>query len=187
MIKVTFSLFDKNFCYFCRRKYPRVPQDSGELTVFLLGRQKDVNVWRLELKAKVYNPGELASELENGTSSKSPRQCTVQSHTPTNLNVHLAVGLSREKEMREHNAAIQLNLAWSRQEVQCQNNQQHPVTFQNKTLRGDTSTRREVSCLPYCAVVDSNRNRWGLPEGEAKPVRSRNAADPFPAKTWLTH
>ena len=77
-------------------------------------------------KARVYNPGELASELarfESGISSKfhpSPsRQCSVQSHAPTNLNVHLAVGLSREKEMLEHYAAIQLNSALSRQEVKC--------------------------------------------------------------------
>ena len=74
-------------------------------------------------KARVYNPGERASELarfESGTSSKYPPpfcQCSVQSHTPTNLNAHLAVGLSREKEMPEHDAAIQLNLARSRQEV----------------------------------------------------------------------
>ena len=39
------------------------------------------------------------------------RQCSYQSHAPTNLNTHLAVGLSREKEMPEHDAAIQLNLA----------------------------------------------------------------------------
>ena len=43
--------------------------------------------------------------------------------------------------MPEHNAAIQLNLARSRQEVKCQNNKQHLVTFQNKTLRVDTNTQ----------------------------------------------
>ena len=79
--------------------------------------------------------------------------------------------------MPEHDTAIQLNLAWSRQEVKRQNNKQHPVTFQNKTLRVDTSTRREASCLPYCAMADSNRNPWGLLEGGAKLDRSRNAAD----------
>ena len=75
------------------------------------------------------------------------------------------------QEMQEHDAAIQLNLARSRQEVKHRNNKQHPVTFQNKTLHVDTSTRREASCLPYCAVVDSNRNWWGLPEGGAKRDR----------------
>ena len=43
--------------------------------------------------------------------------------------------------MPEHDAAIQLNLAQSRQEVKRRNNKQHPVTFQNKTLRVDTSTQ----------------------------------------------
>ena len=43
--------------------------------------------------------------------------------------------------MPEHHAAIQLNLAWSRQEVKRQNIKQSPVTFQNKTLRVDTSTQ----------------------------------------------
>ena len=59
------------------------------------------------IKARVYNPGKLARELarfESGTSSKfhppSPfRQCSIQSYSPTNLNAHLLVGLSREKEM----------------------------------------------------------------------------------------
>ena len=40
--------------------------------------------------------------------------------------------------MPEQDAAIQLNLARSRQEVKRQNNKLHPVTFQNKTLRVDT-------------------------------------------------
>ena len=135
-----------------------------------------------QFKARVYSPGELASELarfESGTSSKfyPPRQCSFQSHAPTNFNAHLAVGLSREKEMPEHDTAIQLNLARSRQEVKRRNNKQHPVTFQNKTLRVDTSTRREASCLLYCAMADSNRSWWGLPEGGAKRDRSHNAAD----------
>ena len=52
--------------------------------------------------------------------------------------------------MPEQDAAIQLNLARSRQEVKRQNNKLHPVTFQNKTLRVDTSTHREASCLVYC-------------------------------------
>ena len=77
----------------------------------------------------------------------------------------------------EKDAAIQLNLALSRQEVKRQNNKRHPVTFQNKTLSVDTSTFRESSCLPYCTMADSNRNRWGLPEGGAKPDRSRNPVD----------
>ena len=34
-----------------------------------------------------------------------------------------------------------------------------------------------ASCLPYCAAADSNCNQWGLPDGGAKPDRSRNAAD----------
>ena len=42
-------------------------------------------------------------------------------------------------QMPEHDAVIQLNLAQSRQEVKCRNNKQHPVTFQNKKLRGDIS------------------------------------------------
>ena len=47
--------------------------------------------------------------------------------------------------MPEHDAAIQLNLAWSRQEVKRRNNKLHPVTFQNKTLRVDTSTHCEAT------------------------------------------
>ena len=43
--------------------------------------------------------------------------------------------------MPEHDAAIKLNLATSRQEVKCQNNKHHPLTFQNKTFRVDTSTQ----------------------------------------------
>ena len=89
--------------------------------------------------------------------------------------------------MPEQDAAIQLNLAWSRQEVMHQNNKLHPVTFHYKTLRVDTSTHCEASCLPNCAVADSNRNWWGLPEGGAKPDRSRNAADPYPVETGPTH
>ena len=45
--------------------------------------------------------------------------------------------------------------ARSRQEVKHQNNKLHPVTFQNKTLRVNTSTHREASCLPYCSLADS--------------------------------
>ena len=78
--------------------------------------------------------------------------------------------------MPEQDAAIQLNLARSRQEVKRQNNKLHLVTFQNKTLCVDTSTHHEASCLPYCAIADSNRNWWGLPEGGAKPHRSRIGA-----------
>ena len=40
--------------------------------------------------------------------------------------------------MPEHDAAIQLNLALSRQEVKHRNNKQHLVTFQNKTLCVDS-------------------------------------------------
>ena len=78
------------------------------------------------IKVRVYNPGELASELarfESGTSSKfhppHPVSAPSKATPPTNLNVHLAVGLSRKKEMLEHEQAIQLNLAGSRQEVKC--------------------------------------------------------------------
>ena len=74
-------------------------------------------------------------------------QCSVQSHAPTNLNAHLAAGLGREKEMPEHDAAIQLNLARSRQEVMRQNNKQHPVIFQNKTLGVDTHVVKPAVCL----------------------------------------
>ena len=53
--------------------------------------------------------------------------------------------------MSEHDAAIQLNLAASRQEVKRRNNKQHLVTFQNKTLRVDTSTqiskKRQIQAL----------------------------------------
>ena len=89
--------------------------------------------------------------------------------------------------MPEHNAASQLNLARSRQDVKHQNNKLHPVTFQNKTLCVDTSTHREASCLPFCTVADSNRNQWGFPEGGAKPDRSRNAANPYPVEIGPTH
>ena len=43
--------------------------------------------------------------------------------------------------MPEHDTAIQLNLARSRQEVKRRNNNQHLVTFENKTVRDDTSTQ----------------------------------------------
>ena len=82
--------------------------------------------------------------------------------------------------MPEHDTAIQLNLAQSEQEAKCRNNKQHPLTFQNKTLRVDTSSRLEASCLPYCAVADSNHSRWRLPEAEQNrigPVSSGNWAD----------
>ena len=78
--------------------------------------------------------------------------------------------------MAEQDAAVHLNLAQSRQEVKRRNNKLHPVTFQNKKHRVDTSTHREASYLPYCTVADSNRNRWGLPEGGAK--QGRNTVDP---------
>ena len=89
--------------------------------------------------------------------------------------------------MLKQDAAIQLNLARSRQEIKRRNNKLPIVTFQNLTLHVDTSTHREASCLPYCAVADSNRNRWGLPKGGAKPDRSRNAVDPYPVEIGPTH
>ena len=146
-------------------------------------------------QSRVYIPGELARELarsESGTSSKfhppSPsRQCSVQSHSPTNLNAHLLVGLSREKEMPEQDAAIQLNLARSRQEVKCQNNKLHPVTFQNKTLHVDTSTHCEASCLPYCVRrgglkpqlvgIARRRSKTGSEPQRSGPLSSGNWAN----------
>ena len=29
----------------------------------------------------------------------------------------------------------------------------------------ETPRPRDASCLPYCPAADSNRNRWGLPDG----------------------
>ena len=66
---------------------------------------------------------------------------------------------------------------FSTEQTGSQNNKLHLVTFKNKTLRVDTSTHREASCLLYCAVADSNHNQWGLLEGGAKLDRSRNAVD----------
>ena len=43
--------------------------------------------------------------------------------------------------MPEHDAAIQLNFSPSRQEVKRRNNNITSVTFQNKTIRVDTSTQ----------------------------------------------
>ena len=84
--------------------------------------------------------------------------------------------------MPEQDAAIQLNLAQSRQEVKRQNNKLHPYTFRNETLHVDTSTQCEASCPPHCAVADSDHNRWGLPE-----VHCCNAADPYPVEIGPTH
>ena len=112
-----------------------------------------------------------------------PHQCSVQSHSPTDLNAHL-VGLSREKEMLEQNTAIQLNLARSRQEVKRQNNKLHLVTFQNKTLCVDTSTHREASCLLYCPLANSNRNWWGLPERRSKTVSEPQHSGPLSSGNW---
>ena len=100
------------------------------------GQSDDISL----LKARVYNPGELAGELarfESGTSYKLPpsfpsSQSSVQSHVPTSFNRHLAVGLSREEEMPEHDAAIQLNLARSRQEVMCRYNNTIRLLFKIK-------------------------------------------------------
>ena len=74
-------------------------------------------------------------------------------------------------QMPEHNAAIQLNSARSRQEVKHRNNKQHPVTFQNKTLRVDTSTqiskKRHTQALLLIlqsgtlrVVVFNNTDQW---------------------------
>ena len=43
---------------------------------------------------------------------------------------------------------------------------------------------RELLCLVTQAVspADSNRNRWGLPDGSAKPDHSHNAADTYPVE-----
>ena len=40
----------------------------------------------------------------------------------------------------------------------------------------------DASCLPYCAVANSNHNWWGLLDGGAKPDWSCNAADPYPVE-----
>ena len=45
-----------------------------------------------------------------------------------------------------------------------------------------TPQPRDASCLPYCTVADSKRNRLGLTEGRAKPDRSSNAADTYPVE-----
>ena len=46
---------------------------------------------------------------------------------------------------------------------------------------------RDARCLAYCAAAaDSNHNRWGLPDGGAKPDRSRNAADTYPVEMGVT-
>ena len=105
------------------------------------------------IKARLYNPGELASKLasiESGTPPPIPSVLRPKLR-PHNLNAHLGVGLSRQKEMPEHDATIQLNLVRSRQEVKCRNNKQHPVTFQNKTLRADTA--HVVRPAVYCTAL----------------------------------
>ena len=100
----------------------------------------------MTLKARVYNPGEQA-RFESGISSKfHPHPVSAPSKVTDPTDLNLFVGLSREKEVPEQDAAIYLNLAQSRQEVKRQNNKLHPVTFQSKTLRVDTSTHREASC-----------------------------------------
>ena len=59
--------------------------------------------------------------------------CSFERHVRDrhNTNAHLAVGLSRkkEKEMPEHDAAIQLNLAWSRLVVKLRNNNNIRLLF----------------------------------------------------------
>ena len=73
--------------------------------------------------------------------------------------------------MQEHDTAIQLNLAPSRQEVKRKNNKKHPVSFQNKTLRVDTSTqisqKRQTQALQLIlrsgtlhVVVFNNSDLW---------------------------
>ena len=51
-------------------------------------------------------------------------------------------------------------------------------------IMAGTPQSRDASCRPYCAVADSKRNRWGSPDGGAKPDRSRNAADTYPVEIW---
>ena len=87
--------------------------------------------------------------------------------------------------MLEDDAAIQLNLAGSRQEVQHRNKKQHPVTFQNKTLRGDTSTvvrsavyhtalwRTQTAAGGDCRKAEQNR----IGAATQRTVSSGNWAD----------
>ena len=84
--------------------------------------------------------------------------------------------------MPEQDAAIQLNLAQSRQEVKRQNNKLHPVTFQNKTLRVDTSTHREARSYLGLKLqpvgIAGKRRRTG-----SEPQRS----GPYPVEIGPTH
>ena len=80
--------------------------EFGSLKKIIKGRAPlSVEMILLFLKARVYNPGELARWKWHLPLPPS-RQCSVQSHAPTNSNAHLAVGLSREEMMQEHEAAI---------------------------------------------------------------------------------
>ena len=45
-----------------------------------------------------------------------------------------------------------------------------------------TPQPRDASCLLYCAMADSKHNRWGLPDGRAKPDWSHNAEDTYPVE-----
>ena len=60
--------------------------------------------------------------------------------------------------MPEHDAASQLNLAPSRQEVKDRNNHITSSYFQNKTLRVDTSTQISKK---QTNTSSSNVLRWG--------------------------
>ena len=51
--------------------------------------------------------------------------------------------------MLEHNAAIQLYLAWSRQEVKRRNNTQHPVTFQTPAHESQKREKHKLFCWSF--------------------------------------
>ena len=108
------------------------------------------------IKARVYNPGELTRELarfESGTSSKF-HLCRPKP-LPHKLE---RASVSGTQQGEGDAGARRSNLAeFSMEQTgsQDQNIKLHSGTFQNKTLRVDTSTNCEASCLLYCAVVDS--------------------------------
>ena len=127
----------------------------------------------IKVKIRVYNPGELAGELarfESGTSSKfhppsPPRQCSIQSHSPTNLNAHLEVGLGREKERPEHDAAIKLNLArkYRKSSAKITNNIQLLFKIKHSVLTPAHKSQKETQALllilrsgTLCVVVFNN-------------------------------
>ena len=103
--------------------------------------------------ARVYNPGELASELarfESGTSSKfQPAIPSALRPKPRPHKLECASG-SGTQQGEGDASARRSNSARRRPEVKCRNNKQHRVTFQNKTLHVDTSSRGE-SAVYYTA------------------------------------